>query len=111
MEEPIEEELLVFRRAPSNQKGVKGAPASPIKTHPITQTLRQNFCHLIPKEIQTECGEPLLKAPNSKLGAFEEVGQSKSKVSPTNILQTSKGKEKKRVYEIERDLFAWLILF
>ena len=111
VEEASEEELLVLRRVPSHQKGVKAAPASSLHTHPIAQTLIENISHLIHEEIPTGCVEPLLEAPNSKLRAFEEVVQSKSKESPTNTLQTSKGNERKRVYNIKRDLFAWLILF
>ena len=90
---------------------MKDEPASPLPTHPLAQTLTQNFCHLITKEIPTECGEPLLKAPNSELRAFKEVVQTKSKESPTNILQTYKGKEKKRASKIKRDLLACQVLF
>ena len=56
-------------------------------------------------------GEPLLKAPNSKLRAFEEVVQGKYKVSRPNKIQISKGNDWKRVSEIKRDLLEWMILF
>ena len=111
MEEASEEELLILRRVPSHQKGMKDKPASPLSTHPAAQTLIQNFCHLIYEEITTECEEPFLKALNSELRAFEEVVQSKCKESRTNTLRTSKGNERKRVSKIKRDLFAWLIFF
>ena len=113
-EEVIEEageELLVLRRVLSHLKGVKDAPGSHVPTHPISQTLIQNFCHLIYVEITTECEEALLKALNSELRAFEEVVQSKCKESPRNTFRTSKGNERKRVSKIKRDLFVWLILF
>ena len=99
--EEAREELL--RRVASQPKGVQDELASPLPTHPLAQTLKANLCQLIL--------EQLLEAPNSELRAFKEVVQTKSKESPTNILQTCKGKEKKRVSKIKRDLFAWLVLF
>ena len=111
VEKASEEELLMLRRVPSHQKGVKDKPANPLSTHPAAQTLIQNFCHLIYEEITTECEEPFLKALNSELRAFEEVVQSKCKESPTNTFRTSKGSKRKRVSKIKRDLFARLILF
>ena len=111
VEEASEEELLILRRVPSHQKGVEDTPANPLSTHPAAQTLIQNFRRLIYEEITTECEEPLLKALNSELRAFEEVVQSKCKESPTNTFRTSKGNERERVSRIKRDLFAWLILF
>ena len=91
VEEAREQELLVLRRVRSQQKRVKDEPSSSSPTHPITKTLTQNFCHLIPEE-KPIGGEPLLEAPNYVLRAFEEVVQSKSKKSPTYTIQTSKGK-------------------
>ena len=103
MEEATEGELLILRRVSSQHKGVKDEQSNLSPTPPISQTLNQNFCHFIL--------EPLLNAPNSELRAFEEVVQSNSNESPTCNTQISKGKEKKRVSKIKRDLFAWLILF
>ena len=53
----------------------------------------------------------MLEAPNSELRAFEEVVQSKFEESPTYAIQTSKENKRKRVFKIERGLFAWLISF
>jgi len=36
VEEAREEELLVLRRVPSQQKGVEDEPSNPSLTHPIT---------------------------------------------------------------------------
>ena len=111
VEEASEDELLILRRVQSHQKEVTDKPANPLCTHPAAQTLTQNFCHFIYEEITTVCEEPLLKALNSELRAFEEVVQSKCKESPTNTFRTSKGNKRKRVSRIKRDLFAWPILF
>jgi len=73
VEEATEEQLLVLGRVPSQQKGVKDEPSNPSPTHAITKTLTQNFCHLIPEERPTGCGEPLLQTPNSELRASEEM--------------------------------------
>ena len=43
VEEAREEELLVLRRVPSQQKGVKDGSSIPSPTHPITKTLTQKF--------------------------------------------------------------------
>ena len=69
----------------------------------LAKTLTQNFCQFI--------SEPLLKAPNSELRAFEEVVRSMFKESPKCNTQLSKGHEKKRVSKFKGDLFEWLILF
>ena len=73
------------------------------RLNPLAKTLTQNFCQFI--------SEPLLKAPNSKLRAYEEVVQSTFKVSPLYNTQIGKGNARTRVFNIKRDLFAWLILF
>jgi len=39
MEEAREEELLVFRSAPSQPKGVKDGPSNPLPTHSKTKIL------------------------------------------------------------------------
>ena len=103
MEEASKEELLVFRRAPRHQKGVKDELASPLPTHPLAQTHTQNFCPFIL--------EPLPKAPNFEVRAYEEVVQSMFKEPPLYNTQISKGNARTRVSKIKRDLFAWLILF
>jgi len=108
VEKPSEEELLVLRRVPSQKKGVQDEPSNPSLTHPITKTLTQNLCHLIPEGRPSGCGEALLQTPNSELRAFEEMAQKKIDESPTSTIQISKGKEKKRVSKFKR---AWLILF
>ena len=95
VEEAREEELLVLRRVPSQQKGVRDEPSNPSPTHPITETLAQNFCHLIPEERPTGCGQPWLQTPNSELRAFEEMVQSKIEESPMSTIQISKGKKRK----------------
>jgi len=72
-------------------------------TPPMPKALTQNFCQLH--------SEPLLKAPNFELRAFEELVRSKYKKSPTSTIQISEGRVKKRVSKFKRDLFSWLILF
>jgi len=72
-------------------------------TPPIPKALKQNFCHFI--------SEPFLAARNSELRTFEEMVQSMCEESPSSTIQTSKGKDLKRVSKIKRDLFAWQILF
>ena len=103
VEEAREEELFVLGRVPSEPKGVRDEPASPLPTRPLAKTLTQNFCQFI--------SEPLLKAPNSERRAYEEVVQSTFKESPLYNTQISKGNARTRVFNIKRDLFAWLILF
>ena len=93
----------VLRRVASQPKGVKVELASPLPTHPLAQTLTQNFCPFIL--------EPLPKAPNFELRAYEEVVQSMFKEPPLYNTQISKGNARTRVSKIKRDLFAWLILF
>ena len=56
-------------------------------------------------------GELSLNTPNSKLRAPEEVVQGKFKGSPPCNTQVSKGKERKIVSKLKRDLFESLILF
>ena len=90
---------------------MKDKPSNPSPTHLIIKTLTQIFCHLIPEERPTGCGEPLLQTPNSELRVFEEMVKSKAEESPTSTIQTSKGKDWKRVSKIKRDLFARLIFF
>ena len=80
-----------------------GVPFNLSSTPPPPRTLKQNFCQFNL--------EPLLKAPNSELRAYEEVVRSKSKKSPTYTIQISKGNVRTSVSKIKRDLFAWLILF
>jgi len=80
-----------------------GEPLNVSPTHPITKTLKSNFCHPI--------AEPLLNAPNSELRVLKEVVQSKTKKSPMSNIQISKGKVEERVSKFKRDLFSWLILF
>ena len=55
---------------------------------PTPKTLNKNFCQSI--------SEPLLKAPNFELRAFEELVRSEYKKSPTSTIQISKGRAKKR---------------
>ena len=93
----------VLRRVASQPKGVKVELASPLPTHPLAQTLTQNFCPFIL--------EPLPKAPNFEVRAYEEVVQSMFKEPPLYNTQISKGNARTRVSKIKRDLFAWLILF
>ena len=78
-------------------------PPSFFPTPPTPKTLNPNFCQSI--------SEPLLKAPNFELRAFEELVRSKSKKSPTSTIQISKGHEEKRASKIKGKLFEWLILF
>ena len=81
-------------------------------THlPHDQNTPTKFLSFNSRGKPTGCGEPLLEAPNYELGAFEEVVQSKSKKSPTYTIQTSKGKDWKRVSKVKADPFTWLILF
>ena len=111
MEESSEEKLFILGRVLSKRKGVQGERVNPLPTHPLAQTLKQNFCHLIPEERRTGCDEPLLQTANSELIPFEEMVQSKIKQSLTPSIQINIRKEKKRVFKFRRDLFAWLILF
>ena len=83
MEEATEGELLVLRRVPSQRKGVKDEPSNPSPTHPITKTLKQNFCQSIL--------EPLLQTPNSKLRAFGEMVQSTFEESPRTPFKSARG--------------------
>ena len=80
-----------------------GVPFNLSPTPPPPRTLKQNFCQFNL--------EPLLKAPNSELRAYEKVVQSMFKKSPTSTIPNSKGKVKKRVSKFKRDFFDWLILF
>ena len=91
VEEASEEELLILRRVQSHQKEVTDKPANPLCTHPAAQTLTQNFCHFIYEEITTVCEEPLLKALNYELRAFEEVVQSKCKESLQTLFEPARG--------------------